>query len=150
MRTIAVSSSPITRTGLPCSTPSLQPARGVCSPLTATPGATTPVPHTPTPGATVETGIEVVDHVIEAVRTHDASALAGLATLLLCTSLLGMTGLFLRRTRTGFGVRATTQHRAAAAACGVDFRRADLVTYALGSALGAAAGAALSATFAEG
>jgi hypothetical protein len=64
--------------GAATSTPAPPTATSDGAPLTATPGATTPVPDNPTPGATVETGIAVVDGVIEAVTEQDAAALAAL------------------------------------------------------------------------
>lgn len=70
-----------------------------------------------------------------------------IAVATLCAVLLGAVTAFLRYTRTGFAIRAAAQHRSAAAACGVDLRRVDLITYGLGAALGAGAGAVLSAAF---
>ncbi|MGH3665838.1 MAG: branched-chain amino acid ABC transporter permease [Egibacteraceae bacterium] len=70
-----------------------------------------------------------------------------LLLVVVCAALVAALAAFLRFTRTGAGLRATAQHREAAAACGVDLLRMDALAYALGAALGAGAGAALSMSF---
>lgn len=64
-----------------------------------------------------------------------------------CALLLVATAVLLRYTRIGGAMRAVAQHRDAAAACGVDLRRADAAAFAFGGGLGGAAGAVLSAQF---
>ena len=70
-----------------------------------------------------------------------------LVSALICVVLLGGTILLLHRTRVGSAMRAAAQHREAAAACGVNLRAVDAVSFAVGGALGAAAGAVLSTQF---
>lgn len=54
---------------------------------------------------------------------------------------------FLYRTHLGSGLRAVSQHREAAAACGVDLPRADAAAFAIGTALAVAGGLLLSVRF---
>jgi branched-chain amino acid transport system permease protein len=61
--------------------------------------------------------------------------------------LLGGLVAFLRLTRTGRAIRATTQNRAAAQLVGVNVRRISTLTFGLGSALAGASGALLSFLF---
>lgn len=65
----------------------------------------------------------------------------------ICVLLLAITAALLKLTRTGAAIRAASQHRDAAAACGIDLRRIDAVSFAVGGGLGAGAGAVLSMTF---
>ncbi|MGH3358184.1 MAG: branched-chain amino acid ABC transporter permease [Nocardioidaceae bacterium] len=65
----------------------------------------------------------------------------------LCALLLAGLALLLHRTRIGGAMRAVAQHRDAAAACGIDLRKVDAVSFAVGGGLGGAAGAILSAQF---
>jgi branched-chain amino acid transport system permease protein len=67
--------------------------------------------------------------------------------LAICLTLLLGIGLLLRRTRIGGAMRATAQHRDAAAACGINLAVVDAVAFAIGGGLGAVAGAALSMSF---
>lgn len=63
-----------------------------------------------------------------------------LVTLLAALALIGLTHLFLTRTRWGHAVRATAEDWEAALLQGIDVRRAYLVAFALGTALAGAAG----------
>lgn len=65
----------------------------------------------------------------------------------ICVLLLVVTAALLRFTRVGSAMRAVSQHRDAAAACGIDLRRIDALTFAVGGGLGAAAGSVLSMSF---
>lgn len=67
--------------------------------------------------------------------------------LVICLVLLVAVGALLRYTRLGRAMRAASQHRDAAAACGIDLARIDAVTYAVGGGLGAGAGAVLSTSY---
>jgi branched-chain amino acid transport system permease protein len=55
---------------------------------------------------------------------------------------------FLRQTRTGKAIRATSQHREVAQVCGINVRRIDLITFGLGAALAGAGGSLVSVMFA--
>ena len=72
------------------------------------------------------------------VRTE--RLIAGAAAMLLILALF----LFLYRTRVGAGLRAVSQHRDAAAACGVNVKFMDGLAFALASALAVLAGFVLS------
>lgn len=65
----------------------------------------------------------------------------------LCVLVLAGLAIMLRRTRIGAAMRAVAQHRDAAAACGIDLRTVDAVSFAIGGGLGGAAGAILSSQF---
>jgi branched-chain amino acid transport system permease protein len=67
--------------------------------------------------------------------------------ILICLTLLVCLGTLLRRTRIGRAMRATAQHRDAAAVCGVNLAVVDGIAFAIGGGLGAAAGATLSMSF---
>jgi len=69
------------------------------------------------------------------------------AVMGICVVLLLGVATLLRRTRIGQAMRATAQHREAAAACGINLAVADAVAFAAGGGLGAAAGAILSMSF---
>jgi branched-chain amino acid transport system permease protein len=63
---------------------------------------------------------------------------------------LAVTGamfLFLRRSRFGKAIRATSQHAEVAQICGIDVRRARLVTFGLGSAMAGIAGTLIAMIF---
>lgn len=66
----------------------------------------------------------------------------GLVVMALTALLTGAIFLGLFRTRWGIKVRATTQNRAMAGAAGIDTRRVDKLTFALGCGLAGVAGAA--------
>lgn len=55
--------------------------------------------------------------------------------------------LFLRYTRTGYAIRATTQNRTAAQTVGVNVERISMITFALGTALAGASGSLVSFLF---
>ena len=56
--------------------------------------------------------------------------------------------LFLKRTRLGKAIRATSQHREVARACGIDVERIDMLSFGLGAAMAGAGGSLLSIMFA--
>lgn len=68
---------------------------------------------------------------------------AALASTLLLIAL----GLFLKFTRTGYGVRATMQNRDAAQIVGVNVRRVSTISFGIGMALAGGAGALISFIF---
>src|SRR4051794_3970516 len=70
--------------------------------------------------------------------------LRSLTVLLTCLVLAGAVMLLLRSAKLGLGLRALAQNRDAAAACGIDVRRAERVAFALAVGLAAAAGSLVS------
>jgi len=68
---------------------------------------------------------------------------AGIASI----AVIGALFLFLRYTRFGYGIRATTQNRAAAQLMGVNVGFVSLITFGIGMALAGAAGALVSFIF---
>lgn len=70
-----------------------------------------------------------------------------LYSALASTALLIALWLFLKFTRTGYGVRATMQNRDAAQIVGVDVRRVSTIAFGIGMALAGAAGALVSFIF---
>lgn len=68
---------------------------------------------------------------------------AGIASIIVIAALLG----FLRYTRFGYAIRATTQNRAAAELMGVNVGLVSLVTFGIGIGLAGAAGALVSFIF---
>lgn len=67
-----------------------------------------------------------------------------LTVLLVCLVLSSATMLILRRARIGIALRALAQNRDAAATCGIDVRRGELVAFSLAVGLAAAAGSLVS------
>lgn len=70
------------------------------------------------------------------------------AAFLLALAITGLAFLFLRSTRTGKAVRATSQNREVAEVCGINVRRIDLITFGLGAGLAGAGGSLVSVMFA--
>lgn len=68
---------------------------------------------------------------------------ATVASILLLVALW----VFLRYTRTGYAIRATTQNRTAAQTVGVNVERISMITFALGTALAGASGSLVSYLF---
>jgi branched-subunit amino acid ABC-type transport system permease component len=67
-----------------------------------------------------------------------------LTVLLVCLILAGATILVMQRARIGIGLRALAQNRDAAATCGIDVRRSELLAFSLAVGLAAAAGSLVS------
>ena len=67
-----------------------------------------------------------------------------LTVLVVCLVLAGATILIMQRARIGIGLRALAQNRDAAATCGIDVRRSELVAFSLAVGLAAAAGSLVS------
>jgi len=61
--------------------------------------------------------------------------------------LLGLLWAFLRFTRTGYAIRATTQNREAAETVGVNVKRVSIITFGIGTALAGASGSLISYLF---
>jgi branched-chain amino acid transport system permease protein len=70
------------------------------------------------------------------------------AAFLLALAITGLAFLFLRSTRIGKAVRATSQNREVAEVCGINVRRIDLITFGLGAGLAGAGGSLVSVMFA--
>lgn len=70
-----------------------------------------------------------------------------LYAMIVSVILLGLLWLFLRYTRTGYAIRATTQNRTAAETVGVNVRRISLITFGIGTALAGASGSLFSFLF---
>jgi branched-chain amino acid transport system permease protein len=66
---------------------------------------------------------------------------------LMSVLILGLLGLFLRYTRTGYAIRATMQNRAAAEVVGVDVARISMLVFGIGMALAGASGSMMSFLF---
>lgn len=77
------------------------------------------------------------------ITLPNQSLVIGGTALLLFALLLAL----LYRTHLGAGLRAVAQHRDAAAACGVDLRKADAMAFGVGAALAIAGGLLLSVRF---
>jgi len=77
---------------------------------------------------------------VAGISIPQAKLLAFLTALVLAVLL----GAFLRLTRIGCAIRATSQHAEGALACGVDIDRVRTVSFALGTAVAAAAGTLMS------
>src|SRR5919206_1975574 len=67
-----------------------------------------------------------------------------LTVLIVCLLLAGATILIMQRARIGIGLRALAQNRDAAATCGIDVRRSELLAFSLAVGLAAAAGSLVS------
>jgi branched-subunit amino acid ABC-type transport system permease component len=67
-----------------------------------------------------------------------------LTVLLVCLGFAGATMLVMQRARIGIGLRALAQNRDAAATCGIDVRRSELLAFSLAVGLAAAAGSLVS------
>jgi branched-chain amino acid transport system permease protein len=67
--------------------------------------------------------------------------------VLVSVSLLGLLWAFLRFTRLGYAIRATTQNRTAAQTVGVNVRQISLITFGIGTALAGASGSLVSFLF---
>jgi branched-chain amino acid transport system permease protein len=67
-----------------------------------------------------------------------------LTVLLVCAALGSLTMLVIQRARIGIALRALAQNRDAAATCGIDVRRSELVAFSLAVGLAAAAGSLVS------
>lgn len=70
-----------------------------------------------------------------------------LVAFLIALAVTGAMFLFLRRSRFGKAIRATSQHAEVAQICGIDVRRVRLVTFALGSAMAGIAGTLIAMIF---
>jgi branched-chain amino acid transport system permease protein len=67
-----------------------------------------------------------------------------LTVLFVCAVLGGLTMLVIQRARIGIALRALAQNRDAAATCGIDVRRSELVAFSVAVGLAAAAGSLVS------
>lgn len=67
--------------------------------------------------------------------------------ILVSVTLLGLLWIFLRFTRLGYAIRATTQNRMAAQTVGVNVRQISLITFGIGTALAGASGSLFSFLF---
>jgi urea transport system permease protein len=90
--------------------------------------------------------VETPDFMAGLLRLSDHLAIAHgrLYVVGFCLAVFVLIGLVMRRSRLGLEVRAVTQNRAMAQALGVDARRVDTLTFALGSGVAGLAGVALS------
>jgi branched-chain amino acid transport system permease protein len=70
-----------------------------------------------------------------------------LVAFLIALAVTGAMFLFLRRSRFGKAIRATSQHAEVAQICGIDVRRVRLVTFGLGSAMAGIAGTLIAMIF---
>ena len=66
-----------------------------------------------------------------------------------CSALVitGLAFLFLKKTKVGKAIRATSQHRDVAQVCGINVRRIDLITFGLAAGLAGAGGSLVSVMF---
>jgi branched-chain amino acid transport system permease protein len=70
-----------------------------------------------------------------------------LVAFAIALAVTGATYLFLRRSRFGKAIRATSQHAEVAQICGIDVRKVRLVTFGLGSAMAGIAGSLIAMIF---
>jgi branched-chain amino acid transport system permease protein len=70
-----------------------------------------------------------------------------LVTFCSALAITGVAFLFLKLTKVGKAIRATSQHREVAQVCGINVRRIDLITFGLAAALAGAGGSLVSVMF---